>query len=204
MNLLEEKEKLTQEATAMIAHVKSQEAYQYSLEEYERIKQQTPTDYLDILAANAEDRMKQADIGGPLLHYLQIYNYDLVKALAEVFRSSKSTIAEIQLSILAALTMVAIEKDRAIKKEENNKLIDDLAPIFYHSTKGAEEYISKIKTMTNREITDYTNTLIGDSIDVRAVHRSLYNVLHANNLYSAKESNWNKQIVIPKSRVFKR
>lgn len=74
-------------------------------------------------------------------------------------------------------------------------LIEKLMPIFYGSESDAEAFLSAIKGMKPKQITDKVNQLVREKkISEMSSHRDLWTVLHDCGLYAPTESNWNQQV----------
>lgn len=200
MDFSKDQEKKEREALGFIEHVKSTQAWTYAQQEYERMKQLHPDDYLDICTQYAEQRIMLADFGLLLIQYLHIYNNNLEKSLAELFNQCESRYDSIKLSIIGALIWVKIENEKALVEETAQKVVHEISGSFHNIRKNAADYESKIRNQQDYGIVEETNKLIANgTIDVRLCKRPLWSVLNKYGYYRLSETTWTRSIQMPKS-----
>lgn len=81
---------------------------------------------------------------------------------------------------------------KQLKQEKTDMIIELLSNIFYGDIENAQEFLQKIKGMSDSEITDTVHEWVKErKISDRSYKRDLWRILHAAKLYSSSESNWN-------------
>lgn len=79
--------------------------------------------------------------------------------------------------------------------KSQQELVEKLKPIFYGSESDAEVFLSSIKGMKPKQITDKVNQMVREKkISEMSSHRDLWKVLHDSGIYTPTESNWNQQV----------
>lgn len=79
--------------------------------------------------------------------------------------------------------------------EDERTVAAELTPIFYGDGEEAAKFVSSIRGMKDKQITDLVARLVDErKISDKSYNRDLYKVLSGHGLYGASESNWNTQV----------
>lgn len=79
--------------------------------------------------------------------------------------------------------------------DEDEEILDQLAPIFFGIREDAAGFLGKVRTMKSTQITQLVERLVtAGTISDKSYRRDLWRVLHDHGLYKRSETNWNNQI----------
>lgn len=89
----------------------------------------------------------------------------------------------------------AVMKKNEEKELKNKSLAEKLLPIFYNNTDNVNEFMEKINSMKNKDITKLVAEMVKDKkISDLSCHRDLWKILYERGIYNASETNWNTMI----------
>ena len=159
--------------------------------------QPTITQQLDAIDACLmklpENLCYQKDLFGPLMHRLLYMNIPRRKLLMLLSAFVLRQLLRKQLGITE-------EDNTGNINEEERRLTQQLAPVFYGNTDYAREFLLLAKGQKTSDITTLVSLWVREKRICHAhCHRPLWTILHEAGIYKASESNWNMQLDIRKS-----
>lgn len=135
----------------------------------------------------AVDRLRTWFEGMPRVELRDPQDYGMLAEALSYMGVSRRELYDVYAAVLL-LEKYGIDKSQ-------QEVVEKLKPIFYGSESDAEAFLSSIRGMKPKQITDKVNQMVREKkISEMSSHRDLWKVLHDFGIYTPTESNWNMQV----------
>lgn len=160
------------------------------LSQLQQLQDSTPDD-----ASTLRDRAFEKIGKGETYGFWDSYNHKVEPVVREVWEIAELSLSKLKIQTIGMLTIEWLEHEQKRMFDNRKEIVAKLKPIFFGDEKEANRFLSDIKGLKPKQITELVKELVYKNvISDRSKGRDLWKVLNDNGLYSPSESNWNMQI----------